>query len=1084
MHLNNIAKRLFVLLCLVVMTSSTSWAQIDPEGRQHALRLYNLYKQAVPSEDYQAFLTSFLEDPNLSKRAFLSGLEYTIEQGQQDQSTLKENLTFLAVLAELANENFQDPVPKQILKEISESNKPNITQFEDYAAALYSGYRSQPRRVVTGVSVSPAIGPKQYGFNKVRASDFPKEELQYFVPFYTKHLRILSAIGFADPEMMVQELDTYEIVLDEALKSIKARYKGKGTELITAMEQTRVSSRIAKLIVMAEIGLLNEFDSGAKSLMKKDKNVNNQLGLLATGFRVAYRQGNMQQARSYTADIQNKVNSGSDDVSPIFSYISLTAQHQIKAATGPVTPEQTVKDFYSAWSALQSYRPLTVMNDDMTWYYGRHSTRYWVDRLVSLGPAGNEALDKLRSDIVGAIDGVGSFNTFHGLSPEDLIFHGEELQGVFTFTLGALDQYLYLMEKHALSRKSPEFDTSEIAELKASLDELRNLMVGLCQHPVTPGFPVYDLTDGNLVSDLFARMDYVSALVSDKTASEKVPLYQRALKGLERSGDPELVVDYQLEFGRQFRDLGRPDLALEAWKDALSRSQSLGLAQQSVEASSLLSAQYGQQQDWETSAQYAGRATQELQQKLGTGAVDTETAEEIEQNSMAVTELEVKAYLKADKPEQAMAALVQGQDIQSAASHVRGNAQAQAEVRSAQQSERQVAVLDQKLKNLKAMPNSPTRDELVSKTETLLASTRKEFLLKSREIRKKYSDLYTKVLRFDPLNLPDIKRALPRDVAVIQYFSTAEELYVFVVTKENFRIHSVPISKVNLDKKAVKFARRIRLPKKAVDKFETLAKELHTVLVEPIRQDIASKSTLVFIPSGKLNILPFAALTNSQGKRLAEEKLILELAKPTDFLRIAQGKPRPITKVIAFANPTQNLPDAETEGKNIQEIFPETQLFVREKATKANLLRFGGEGQVLHLATHGIWDMDDSLNNHLQLSGNEKLAQQEIFSLLLDDTSIVTLSACNTAMSDKLDEKYVASLAEAFWIAGSHSVLASLWSVDDESTEMLMSEFYRGLKSGKSKVASLQAAQIKVSQNPKFSHPYYWSGFVLFGDYR
>jgi CHAT domain-containing protein len=141
-------------------------------------------------------------------------------------------------------------------------------------------------------------------------------------------------------------------------------------------------------------------------------------------------------------------------------------------------------------------------------------------------------------------------------------------------------------------------------------------------------------------------------------------------------------------------------------------------------------------------------------------------------------------------------------------------------------------------------------------------------------------------------------------------------------------------------------------------------------------------------------------------------------------------------------------------------------------------------GDILHLATHGVWDATDSHNNYLKLSRGQKLAQKDIFALDLSGTSMVTLSACNTATGDSQELGWVPSLAEAFWFAGSRSVVASLWSVEDRSTELLMGEFYKALKSGYSRAEALQRAHKAVHENPQYQHPFYWAGFLLFGDYR
>jgi CHAT domain-containing protein len=78
----------------------------------------------------------------------------------------------------------------------------------------------------------------------------------------------------------------------------------------------------------------------------------------------------------------------------------------------------------------------------------------------------------------------------------------------------------------------------------------------------------------------------------------------------------------------------------------------------------------------------------------------------------------------------------------------------------------------------------------------------------------------------------------------------------------------------------------------------------------------------------------------------------------------------------------------------------------------------------------------------------------------------------------------VASIAEAFAVAGGDSVLASLWSVSDEGTEALMDEFYRQVAAGNSLARALQEAERSALARKELAHPYYWAAFALFGDWR
>jgi CHAT domain-containing protein len=72
-------------------------------------------------------------------------------------------------------------------------------------------------------------------------------------------------------------------------------------------------------------------------------------------------------------------------------------------------------------------------------------------------------------------------------------------------------------------------------------------------------------------------------------------------------------------------------------------------------------------------------------------------------------------------------------------------------------------------------------------------------------------------------------------------------------------------------------------------------------------------------------------------------------------------------------------------------------------------------------------------------------------------------------------------LARAFLFAGSRSVGASLWRVDDVSTARLMGVFYRGYALGVPKAEALRRAQVELLRSKEYSDPYFWSAFILIG---
>lgn len=145
-----------------------------------------------------------------------------------------------------------------------------------------------------------------------------------------------------------------------------------------------------------------------------------------------------------------------------------------------------------------------------------------------------------------------------------------------------------------------------------------------------------------------------------------------------------------------------------------------------------------------------------------------------------------------------------------------------------------------------------------------------------------------------------------------------------------------------------------------------------------------------------------------------------------------------------------------------------------------------------HFATHAVLDA-----RHPQLSGivlslyDEAGRAQDGF-LRVDDlyalhmpVDLVTLGACDSAQGADLPGEGVLSLARAFFHAGARRVVANLWSVDDRASAAFMHAFYRHLlQEGARPSQALARAQAELRQNPRFASAYYWSGFVLQGDWR
>ncbi|HKR60366.1 MAG TPA: CHAT domain-containing protein, partial [Pyrinomonadaceae bacterium] len=150
------------------------------------------------------------------------------------------------------------------------------------------------------------------------------------------------------------------------------------------------------------------------------------------------------------------------------------------------------------------------------------------------------------------------------------------------------------------------------------------------------------------------------------------------------------------------------------------------------------------------------------------------------------------------------------------------------------------------------------------------------------------------------------------------------------------------------------------------------------------------------------------------------------------------------------------------------------------------------EYQIVHFATHGFLDSE-----HPELSGivlsmidpkgvrqNGLMPLHDIYSLDLSAAELTVLSACQTALGKDVSGEGFMGLNHSFLSAGSKSVVASLWKVDDRATANLMTQFYESLlQQGMSTGEALRAAKLKTMRQKQWRAPYFWAGFVLQGEY-
>ena len=247
--------------------------------------------------------------------------------------------------------------------------------------------------------------------------------------------------------------------------------------------------------------------------------------------------------------------------------------------------------------------------------------------------------------------------------------------------------------------------------------------------------------------------------------------------------------------------------------------------------------------------------------------------------------------------------------------------------------------------------------------------------------------------------------------------------------------------------------------------------------------------TLVFVLDGALRNVPPAALYD--GKQYLIEKYNLALI-PSQQLVETKPLQKNLSAIVAgLSKPSAGfsaLPNVERELKQIDSQIRSDVLlneeFTSEKLQeRINSLPY----PVLHLATHGKFS-SKAEETFIVAWNNERIYVKDFNKLVQnveqkkpEAIELLVLSACQTALGD---DKAALGIAGVAFQAGARSIIASLWNLDDESTAILMSQFYQELTNKKlTKAQALRNAQIKLLKSRKYKRPRYWAPYILLGNW-
>lgn len=380
-------------------------------------------------------------------------------------------------------------------------------------------------------------------------------------------------------------------------------------------------------------------------------------------------------------------------------------------------------------------------------------------------------------------------------------------------------------------------------------------------------------------------------------------------------------------------------------------------------------------------------------------------------------------------------------------------------------------------------------------TDSILDQELFEQELKLKELKSKLVEENPTVygLNSYEFNLSSI--TLDDNTKIFKYLKTEDKLYRIVILNSNIIIKDLGLYN-QIEKEVSAFLNKVKDYSSNEDT-QTLSPKLYNTLIG--NEEILEYTTI--IADGILSYLPFELL--SKDNKYLIEKTAISYAQGLSYINPELYKPKTYDENIAlFAPSYSNFIPTETElavrGEPYNLIGATEEVSIinniigglvykNENASKSQFFNMPNNVAILHLAGHAFLNDSDPELSSIIFSDNEqdnKLFISELYGFK-SNAELAVLSACNTGVGGYNNGESIVSLSQAFTYSGIPSTLSSLWNAPDNSTKEIMVSFYNNLSEGFSKSEALRNAKIeylKQHKNSKLNHPFYWAGFVLYGN--
>lgn len=395
-------------------------------------------------------------------------------------------------------------------------------------------------------------------------------------------------------------------------------------------------------------------------------------------------------------------------------------------------------------------------------------------------------------------------------------------------------------------------------------------------------------------------------------------------------------------------------------------------------------------------------------------------------------------------------------------------------------------------------------------------------------------------------SLKGLQQRMAPNAVVIDYILTDQSIVILAFDREQFLTKVVPYRRQQFSKQVRTLATALADPQSALEVIDHQFHEISRIILGPLKDMLKDAARVIVLPDGVLNLLPFDLMSvdSTTYHPFIIDKTVhvipsLRLLRDTEDIRVkgrraglfALGDPvyskspelglsdvelEMTTRGHAYLSYFSPLPETRTEVDAIADMFfPEpVTLLIGKQATESSVKAVNFKPfPFIHFATHGIVGGEVPgvgepalvLGEEAKEDGFLKASEVENLSL---NAKVTVLSACKTGSGEFVAGEGVLGMSRAFLVAGSQSVVVSLWSVASKETEALMVMFYQYLREGMDTAQALRQAKLDLmganafgsnrvdrgielrpdqesgvssSEIPINRHPFFWAPFIAVG---